>query len=265
MLYIFLHHGFLSIVGSIFENLLHVVVAFLEIWPEFTKDDVKPVSFIINSSLSLVCFNTSNCDNVSAIRLLESSGVKDIKPWSLSDEVGDVLEVIFVEISAKVAGDSSFFWEVEDAVWTLDGEDLLFNLNPELVNDSLIKGVFICVKWIRFKDDQECLRAYLWNEFVMTEALVVAHVAVKSSNISHKTLIVFSTDTSCESSLLNFMEIFFLEESLEDQEKWWCLVAQLMQDHFGTSPRGFRQEVSIILLFVRKMFPCFFVFKVLNW
>jgi len=87
----------------------------------------------------------------------------------------------------------------------------------------------------------------------MTKALVVAHVAVGSSNVSDETLIVFSADTSCESSLLKFMEIFFLEESLEDQEKWWRLVAQLMQDHLGTSPRGFRQEVSVVLLLVRKM------------
>ena len=99
----------------------------------------------------------------------------------------------------------------------------------------------------------------------MTEALVVAHVAVCSSSVSHETLIVFSADTCCESSLLNFMEIFFLEESLEDQEKWWRLVAQLMQDHFSTSPRGFRHEVSVILLLVAKMCPCFSAFKVLHW
>ena len=123
---------------------------------------------------------------------------------------------MYDEISAKVAGDSSFFWEVDDAVWTLDREDLLFNLWPELVNNSLVKSVLISVKWIRVKDSQECLRADLWNEFVMTEALVVAHVAVCSSNVSHETLIVFSADTCCESSLLNFMEIFFLIPRLKD-------------------------------------------------
>jgi len=132
-------------------------VAFLDIRCELTEDDVKLVSLILNSSLGLACLNTSNCDDVSAIRLLEGSGVQDIKPWSLSDEVGDVLEVIFLEISAKVAGDTSFFWEVDDAVWTLDREDLLFNLWPELVNDSLVKSVLISVKWIRVKDCQECL------------------------------------------------------------------------------------------------------------
>lgn len=157
VLNVFLHHGFLSLVGSIFEHLLQVVVAFLDIRCELTEDDVKLVSLILNSSLGLACLNTSNCDDVSAIRLLEGSGVQDIKPWSLSDEVGDVLEVIFLEISAKVAGDTSFFWEVDDAVWTLDREDLLFNLWPELVNDSLVKSVLISVKWIRVKDCQECL------------------------------------------------------------------------------------------------------------
>ena len=112
------------------------------------KDDVELMALILDSTLGLACLNTSNCDNISAIRLLECSGVQDIKSWALSDEFSDVLEVIFLEISAKVTGDTSFFWEVDDAVWGIDGEDLLFNLWPELVNDCLVQGMLIGVKWI---------------------------------------------------------------------------------------------------------------------
>ena len=225
MLEIFLDHGFLSLVGCIFEHLLQVVVALLDIRSKLAEDDVKLMALVLNPAFGLAGLNTSNCDDIGAIRLLECSGVQDIQPLALSDEVGDVLEVVFLEISAEVTGDTSFFWEVDDAVWTLDREDLLLNLWPELVNDGLVQGVLISVKWIGVKNCQERLCAGLWNEFVMTKALVVAHVAVGSSNVGDETLIVFGTDTSCKSSLLQFMEIFLLEESLEDQEKWWRLVA----------------------------------------
>lgn len=157
MLDVFLDHGFLSLVGSIFEYLLHIVVALLDIRCELAEDDVKLMALILNPTFGLARLNTSNCDDISAIRLLECSGVQDIQSLTLSDEVGDVLEVVFLEISAKVTGDTSFFWEVDDAVWTIDREDLLLNLWPELVNDSLVQGMLISVKWIRVKDCQECL------------------------------------------------------------------------------------------------------------
>jgi len=132
-------------------------MALLNIRCELSEDDVKLVSIILDSFFSLSSVNTSNCDNISTILFLEGSGVQDIKSLTLSDEVSDVFEVVFFEISAKVTSDTSFFWEVDDAVWTLDREDLLFNLWPELVNDSLVKSVLISVKWIRVKDSQECL------------------------------------------------------------------------------------------------------------
>jgi len=69
--------------------------------------------------------------------------------------------------------------------------------------------------------------------------MVVTHVAVESSSVSDKHFVLILRDPSLEGCFLEGQEIFFLEVSLEDQEQSWRLVRNLMENHLGTSPRGF--------------------------
>jgi hypothetical protein len=51
--------------------------------------------------------------------------------------------------------------------------------------------------------------------------VIVGHVAVETCNIGDEFLIIVWRDTRFKSSCLKYEKIFFLEISLEDQEKSW--------------------------------------------
>jgi len=58
----------------------------------------------------------------------------------------------------------------------------------------------------------------------VAEALVIAHVAVESSDIGQELSVLFTCNSCGQSSFFNLVKVLFLKESLENKEKRRSLI-----------------------------------------
>jgi len=143
MLDVFCDHLFLSIISCIFQGLFHVCIALCNVWTKLTIDNIEGATSEFNASLRCTGIYTSYCDCKFAI-FFPCTGVQNAK-FLINQKLFDEVEIIFGNISTKVTCNTTVFWEVEDAVRSLNIEDFSFDLWPKLINYSLVKGVAILI------------------------------------------------------------------------------------------------------------------------
>jgi hypothetical protein len=220
---------------------------------------VEGLALESNAVFGFVSVNASNSNDI-FLTNFESSGVEDVDALGTEESLNHS-EVILGHVSREVARDSTLVWVPQLCVGLVNVEDFFLNLRIEFIEHLSVEAVLVEIARIRQENLVEGRSGQVWDEFVVTEVVVVTEVAIETCNKGDELLVLLSCDSLGESSLLGLEEIFLLEIGLEDEEEWGSLVAELMENHLGACPRSPRHEVRIILLFVCEKLPWLLVSK----